>query len=89
LRDLLARFLISSALRSRIRTSSATIDVTSAATAPLESMSAMNWRTAPRSGSIALVIGGGESFDSVIARRNLRLCGSLSSVGRAILDSQV
>ena len=58
LRDLLASFFISSVLRSRMRVSSATIAATSAATAPLAIMSAMNVRTAPRSGSKTLVIGG-------------------------------
>jgi hypothetical protein len=58
-RDVLASFLMSSVLRSRILASSATTATTSPAIAPFAIMSAMNFFTASRSGAIALVIGGG------------------------------
>jgi hypothetical protein len=64
---LAASFLISSVLRSRIFVSNATIADTSATTAPWATFSAMNFRTAPRSGSIALVIGGSLSLGSATA----------------------
>src|SRR5579875_353819 len=68
LRDLVASLRISSVLRSRILVSSATIAATSATTAPLAIMSAMNFSTAPRSGAIALVIGGSLSLGADTAR---------------------
>jgi len=74
-------------LRSRIRTSSATIDVTSAATAPFESNVGDELANGAKIGIDRARDRGGESFDSVIARRNLRLSRSLSSVGLAILDN--
>src|SRR5436189_6437970 len=61
LRDLLASFFISSVLRSRIFINSATIAATNPATAPFWSISSMNFLTAPRSGSIGLVIDRGFS----------------------------
>ena len=59
---MLANLLINSVFRSRILTSSAMIAATSAAMAPLAIMSAMNFLTASRSGSTALVIVGGLSL---------------------------
>ncbi|MGA3124879.1 MAG: hypothetical protein ABSF69_29390 [Polyangiaceae bacterium] len=71
LRDVLASFFISSELRSRILTSSATIAATSLAIAPLAIMSAMNFLTASRSGASALVIGGDLSLAALIASGHL------------------
>src|SRR5262245_8594847 len=65
LRDLLASLRTSSVFRSRMRTSSAMIEVTRAAIAPRAIMSAMKRRTAPRSGSTKLVIGLGSSIGDI------------------------
>jgi len=70
-----------------MRVSSATIAVTSAAMAPRDSMSAMKRRTAPRSGSNALVIGGVSSLGAGIEASDARPAMSIHASSRFSVSS--